>query len=41
MEFQEIILFLQNLPTENWNIFHIETLLSQAFIYYTKYPPQT
>jgi hypothetical protein len=30
MEFQELVLFLQNLPTREWGPNEVETLLSQA-----------
>ena len=33
MDFQEIVIFLQKLPTEKWTIKDVETLLSQAYIY--------
>ena len=32
MEFQDIILFLQNLPTQDWGEEEVEPILSQAFI---------
>ena len=32
MEFQDILLFLQNLPTQDWNEDEVEPILSQAFI---------
>lgn len=33
MEFQDLVLYLQSLPTENWEVKDIESMLSQAFIY--------
>lgn len=33
--FNEVIIFLQNLPSENWTNREIEELLSQAYIYYS------
>jgi len=35
LEFQDLVLFLQHLPTEKWTEKDIESLLSQAFIYKT------
>jgi hypothetical protein len=32
MEFQDILLFLQNLPTLDWGEDEVEPILSQAFI---------
>ena len=32
-EFQDLVIYLQNLPTEKWTTKDIESLLSQAFIY--------
>lgn len=32
MDFQEIIMFLQRLPTTNWTDHDIELLLSEAFV---------
>jgi len=32
MEFQDIILFLQSLPTVEWDEEEVEPILSQAFI---------
>lgn len=37
MEFQEIISFLQNLPTSEWGEEEIEPILSQAFILSTMF----
>lgn len=37
LEFQELMLFLQRLPTSRWEIKDIETILSQAFLYKTYY----
>uniref|UniRef100_A0A6B2L8Z3 Rab-GAP TBC domain-containing protein n=1 Tax=Arcella intermedia TaxID=1963864 RepID=A0A6B2L8Z3_9EUKA len=36
-EFQEGMIFLQNLPTKNWGIKEVEVLLSQAYIWKTLY----
>lgn len=36
-DFQEAMIFLQNLPTRNWSIEVIEPLLSQAYIWQTYY----
>jgi hypothetical protein len=33
MEFQDLVLFLQSLPTGEWEVKDVESLLSQAFIY--------
>lgn len=33
MEFQDLVLFLQKLPTEKWGNKEVETLLAQAFVY--------
>lgn len=33
MEFQEIIIFLQSLPTQHWTYKDIEILLSEAFLW--------
>ena len=33
MDFQEIMMFLQSLPTKNWTEKDIELLLSEAFIW--------
>ena len=35
MEFGELIVFLQRLPTEQWSEKEVETLLAQAFLYKT------
>lgn len=35
LEFQDIILFLQNLPTASWDLADIEMLLSEAFVWKT------
>ncbi|MCJ1406109.1 GTPase-activating protein [Ptychographa xylographoides] len=37
MDFQEIMMFLQALPTRNWNEKDIELLLSEAYIWQTLY----
>jgi len=36
-DFQELMLFLQNLPTKDWTDKEIETLLLQAYIWKTLY----
>lgn len=33
MDFQEIMMFLQSLPTRNWTEKDVELLLSEAFIW--------
>jgi hypothetical protein len=33
LDFQELVLYLQRLPTEGWSEKEVETLLAQAFIY--------
>ena len=33
LEFQELMMFMQNLPTRAWTEKEIETLVSQAFVY--------
>lgn len=35
MEFQDIVMFLQNLPTQDWGVEEVEVLLSQAYILQT------
>jgi len=35
MEFQDLVMFLQSLPTKDWQEKEIETLLSQAYVYQT------
>mmetsp|Transcript_18769 Transcript_18769/g.32479 ORF Transcript_18769/g.32479 Transcript_18769/m.32479 type:complete len:605 (+) Transcript_18769:54-1868(+) len=37
LDFQEIMLFLQNLPTDDWTDQDIELLLSQAFVWYSMF----
>lgn len=37
MNFSEMVMFLQHLPTEKWEVKDVETLLSQAFVYKTLY----
>ena len=37
LDFQEILLFLQNLPTENFTDADIELLLSQAYVWYSQF----
>merc|ERR1711879_19214 len=36
-EFQDIILYLQNMPTEQWGERQIELVLSQAWVYLNQY----
>jgi len=36
-EFQEMILFLQHLPTNNWTTANLETMISQAYVWQTLY----
>jgi hypothetical protein len=33
MQFQELVMFLQHLPTSNWQASELEELLSQAYLY--------
>ena len=33
LPFQELVQFLQKLPTRDWTTRHVEELLSQAFVY--------
>lgn len=33
MEFQDLVMFLQHLPTQDWAMDDIESLISQAFVY--------
>jgi hypothetical protein len=33
MQFQDILMFLQELPTDEWDEVDVEPLLSQAYIY--------
>mmetsp|Transcript_6184 Transcript_6184/g.26125 ORF Transcript_6184/g.26125 Transcript_6184/m.26125 type:complete len:92 (+) Transcript_6184:1947-2222(+) len=35
MDFQELVMFLQNLPTKDWTRNDVEMLLSQAFMWRT------
>ena len=37
LEFQDLMLFLQRLPTSRWDSKDIELLLSQAFLYKSYY----
>lgn len=37
MDFQEIVLHLQHLPTAEWSDKDVETLISQAYIWMTLY----
>jgi hypothetical protein len=37
LEFQELMMFMQNLPTRAWTDKDIETLVSQAFVYKSLY----
>ncbi|QCD88479.1 TBC1 domain family member 22B-like [Vigna unguiculata] len=36
-DFQELVMFLQNLPTENWTHQELEMVLSQAFMWHTMF----
>jgi hypothetical protein len=36
-EFQDLVLFLQHLPTEEWTAQDVESLLSQAYVYKSLY----
>ena len=35
MAFQELVQFLQKLPTKDWTVKDVEELLSQAYVYKT------
>lgn len=37
MNFSDMVMFLQHLPTEEWEVKDVETLLSQAYVYKTLY----
>lgn len=37
MQFQDILMFLQELPTGEWGEEEVEPLLSQAYIFSTQY----
>ena len=37
MDFQEVMMFLQSLPTKSWTEKDIELLLSEAFIWQSLY----
>ena len=37
LDFQQIMLFIQNIPTSNWDDRQIEILLSQSFMYQSLY----
>lgn len=37
MSFNEIILFFQNMPTQNWSDEDVEMLLAEAFVYLSLY----
>ena len=37
MDFQDLVVFIQHLPTDNWSDKDIESLVSQAFVYKTYY----
>jgi hypothetical protein len=41
MDFQEIMMFLQSLPTRNWNEKDIELLLSEAYIWQSLFKGST
>ncbi|KAL6582278.1 hypothetical protein OROMI_006292 [Orobanche minor] len=34
LEFQEMVMFLQHLPTQNWTHLELETVLSQAYMWH-------
>ncbi|WVZ02697.1 hypothetical protein V8G54_023503 [Vigna mungo] len=36
-DFQELVMFLQNLPTENWTHQELEMVLSRAFMWHTMF----
>jgi hypothetical protein len=36
-EFQDLVMFLQKLPTQNWGAEQVEQLMAQAYIYKTQY----
>jgi hypothetical protein len=40
MDFQQLVTFLQRLPTDEWSEADVESLLAQAHIYRTIYSPQ-
>src|SRR3989338_7825239 len=35
LDYPDILMFLQKLPTQNWTVDNIEIILSQAFIYFS------
>ncbi|KAH6816035.1 Ypt/Rab-GAP domain of gyp1p superfamily protein [Perilla frutescens var. frutescens] len=37
LDFQEMVMFLQHLPTHNWIHLQLETVLSQAYMWYTMF----
>ncbi|KAG6393657.1 hypothetical protein SASPL_147902 [Salvia splendens] len=37
LDFQEMVMFLQHLPTHNWNHLQLETVLSRAYMWYTMF----
>lgn len=37
LDFQELVLFLQNLPTQNWTYLELEMVLSRAFMWYSMF----
>lgn len=41
LDFQEIMIFLQSLPTKNWENKHIQLLLSEAYMWQTLYKNAT
>ena len=38
LQFQDLVLFLQDLPTHDWTLLEIEPLLSQAYVLRSLYP---
>ncbi len=37
MKFQDLVTFLQKLPTRDWSVQELEELLAQAFVYKTSF----
>jgi hypothetical protein len=37
MKFQELVTFIQKLPTRDWGVKDVEELLAQAFVYKTSF----
>nr|POE50253.1 gtpase-activating protein gyp1 [Quercus suber] len=38
LDFQELVMFLQHLPTQNWTHQELEMVLSRAFMWHNRYP---